>query len=319
MKLLIVIVNYRTPGLLIDCLRSLAPEVTALPGTQVVITDNNSGDDSLPRLRAEIDANHWNSWATLKPLPDNGGFAYGNNGAIRPALESADKPDYVFLLNPDTIVRTGAIGDLVKFMDSRPDVGIAGSRMEYADGTPQVSAYRFHSILSEFEHAMRLGPVTKALSRFRVPQPLPEQPAPCDWVCGASMMIRREVFEKIGLLDERYFMYYEEVDFCLRAKRTGFPCWIVPQARIVHLIGSPRGVSEVRAVSKRRPAYWFASRRHYFTQNHGRLYAVLADAVYATGFALWRIRRTIQRKPDADPPKFLWDLLRHSAFSPKPR
>src|SRR5687767_11896345 len=137
MKLLIVIVNYRTPGLLIDCLRSLAPEVAAVPGTQVVITDNNSGDDSLPRLRAEIDANNWNTWVTLKPLPNNAGFAYGNNGAIRPALKSGDKPDYVYLLNPDTIVRPGAIARLVQFMDEHPDVGISGSRCEYADGTPQ--------------------------------------------------------------------------------------------------------------------------------------------------------------------------------------
>src|SRR6185295_2987702 len=102
------------------------------------------------------DQNQWSSWATLLPLPANGGFAYGNNAGIRPYLESDDKPDYVLLLNPDTIIRPGGITELVKFMDARADVGIAGSRLEDPDGAPQISAFRFHSIFSEFEHAMRL-------------------------------------------------------------------------------------------------------------------------------------------------------------------
>ena len=120
------------------------------------------------------------------------------------------------------------------------------------------------------------------------------------------------MFEKVGLLDERYFMYYEEVDFCLRARRAGFTCWYVPASRVVHFVGAASQISDARKHRRRRPAYWFESRRRYFTQNHGRPYALLADAAYATAFALWRIRRAIQRKPDPDPPQFLTDFLRHS-------
>jgi GT2 family glycosyltransferase len=252
----------------------------------------------------------------MMPLPRNGGFAYGNNEGIRPFLASqTDKPDYVLLLNPDTVLHAGAVTELLKFMDARAEVGLAGSRLEDPDGTPQVSAFRFHSIASEFEHAMRLGPVSKVLGRWRVAPPVPSEPCPTAWVAGASLIIRREVFDKIGLLDERYFMYYEEVDFCLRAKRAGFPCWYVPSSRVIHLVGAASQISDARKHRKRRPAYWFESRRRYFVQNHGRVYALLADAAYATAFAFWRVRRLVQRKPDTDPPRFLWDFLRHSTWS----
>src|SRR5688500_13880044 len=107
MKLLVVIVNYRTADLTVDCLRSLAPEVAAVAGgVRVVVTDNLSGDDSVARIQRAIDDNGWGAWATLMPLPANGGFAYGNNAGIRPALEGPEneKPEYVLLLNPDTVV-----------------------------------------------------------------------------------------------------------------------------------------------------------------------------------------------------------------------
>lgn len=317
MKLHVVIVNYRTAGLTLDCLRSLAPQITAIDLARVVITDNLSGDDSVSRIQKAIDENGYGAWATVMPLPANGGFAYGNNAGVRPALESSEKPQYVLLLNPDTVLRPNAIDELIKFMDAHPDVGIAGSRLEDPDETVQVSAFRFHSLFSEFESGIKFGPVSKVLGRWRVAPPPPEHACPTDWVCGASMIIRREVFEKIGLLDERYFMYYEEVDFCLKARRAGFPCWYVPGSRVVHLVGSASQLSDARKHRKRRPAYWFASRRLYFTRNHGRIYAFLADASYATAFALWRIRRFIQRKPDTDPPRFLSDLIRYSLLGQK--
>ncbi len=109
MRLLIVIVNYRTADLTVDCLRSLEAEVGPACA-KVVVTDNLSGDDSVSKLQSAIESHRWQSWASLLPLPRNGGFAYGNNAGIRPALQSADPPDYVLLLNPDTIVRPARAG-----------------------------------------------------------------------------------------------------------------------------------------------------------------------------------------------------------------
>jgi N-acetylglucosaminyl-diphospho-decaprenol L-rhamnosyltransferase len=315
MRLLIVIVNYRSAPLAIDCLRSLKAEVSAIPGVHVVVTDGASPDDSVPQLRQAIADNAWGTWVTLQPLPNNGGFAYGNNEAVRPALAGGDPPDYVLLLNPDTVARPGAIGELLQFMDANPGVGIAGSRLEDPDGTPQRSAFRFHSAPAEFENTFRLGLVSK-LMRSRVVAPdVPQEACQTDWVSGASMIVRRKVFEDIGLLDERYFMYFEETDFCLRARRAGWTCWYVPASRVVHLVGQCSGVTDKRQPPRRRPVYWFDSRRRYFVKNHGRAYALLADMAWAAGMSVYRVRRLVQRKPDTDPPKFLADFLRRSTLA----
>ncbi len=196
-------------------------------------------------------------------------------------------------------------------MDAHPRVGIAGSRLEHPDGTPQRSAFRFHSILGELESGMRLGLVSRLLDRKIVAPPVPQGTCPTDWVAGASMMIRRQVFKDVGLMDEGYFMYFEEVDFCLRARRAGWPCWYVPASRVIHLVGQSSGVTDVKKARKRRPAYWFESRRRFFRQNIGPMRTLLANVAWAGGYALYRLRRPLQRKPDADPQGLLWDFMRH--------
>ena len=311
-RLLIVIVNYRTPTLTVDCLHALAREVNFVPGTKVIVVDNDSGDRSLEHIEVAIQTQGWSDWATILAAPRNGGYAFGNNLAIRPALVAPNPPDYFLLLNPDTIARSGAIKALVDFMEEHPHVGIAGSRLEDPDCTPQCSAFRFHTIWSELDAGLRLGVVSRLLSKWIVAPPVSEVACSTDWVAGASMIIRCEVFESVGLMDEAYFMYYEEVDFCLQAKKAGWSCWYVPESRVVHLVGQSSGVTNTKVPPKRRPQYWFDSRGRYFLKNHGRLYASLADFFWLLGFILWRGRKIVQRKPDCDPPQFLTDFFRHS-------
>lgn len=316
MRLLVVILNYRSASLCVDCLRSLAPEVAAVGDARVVVVDAPSGDDSMARIGRAIDENGWREWCELRPLARNGGFAYGNNEAIRPALAAADPPRYVLLLNPDTVIRPGAIRALLDFMDANPSAGIAGSRLEHPDGAPQRSAFRFPTVLSELESGLRLGPVSKVLRKRVVAPPVPEgdEPVRTDWVAGASMIVRREVFDAVGLLDDGYFMYFEEVDFCLRAARAGWPCWYVPASRVVHLVGQSSGVTDAAQATKRRPRYWFESRRRYFVRNHGRAKTALADLLWIAGFATFRARRVVQRKPDTDPANLLADFARNSVL-----
>jgi len=315
MKLLVVIVNYRTPDLTIDCLTSLASEMSTVPGTRVIVTDNASGADSVLSIQAAIDAHKWD-WATLMPLEKNGGFAAGNNAAIAPALKSEHPPQYVYLLNPDTVVLPDALRELVKFMDAHPDeAGIAGGRSVTPDGAVIQSAFRFHTVMSEFEGSIRLGVVSKALKKYIVAPPAVDQPARCDWVAGASMIVRREVFEKIGLLDEKYFMYYEETDFCLRAARAGFACWYVPSSKIIHLIGQSSGIVIGKSVPKRRPRYWFESRHRYFRLHFGFIRTILADFFWTAGFALHSVISALRGKPRTDPPWLLWDFVRYNVKS----
>ncbi|MBC7972779.1 MAG: glycosyltransferase family 2 protein [Verrucomicrobia bacterium] len=312
--LLVIVLNYRTADLTIDCLDSLADEISAIPGSYVVVTDNASSDGSAEKIAAAIDSKQWHTWAELMPLERNGGFAFGNNAAIRPVLESTVASPYVLLLNPDTVIRPGAVKALLAFMNDRPDVGIAGSRLEELDKTAQQSAFRFPNVMGELDFGLRLGIASKLLSRWAVVPEIADCPHQTDWVAGASMMIRREVFESIGLLDENYFMYFEEVDFCLRAYRAGWSCWYVPQSHVVHFVGQSSGVTDSKRPPKRLPTYWFDSRRRYFLKNHGWLYAALADTAWLLGFTLWRWRRVVQRKPDTDPPKIWSDFLMNSVF-----
>jgi GT2 family glycosyltransferase len=124
------------------------------------------------------------------------------------------------------------------------------------------------------------------------------------------MIIRTTVFLAIGLLDEGYFMYFEEVDFCHRARRAGWPCWYVPTAHVVHLVGQSSGVTNPSAARRRRPGYWFRARRRYFLVNYGRVATVLADLAWSLGHASYRLRRLVQRKPDTDSEWLLWDFIR---------
>lgn len=316
MDVLAVIVNYRTAELTEACLASVSAERQLVAGLRVALVENGSKDGSAERLLSAIASSGWDEWIDFIELEENRGFAYGNNAAIRPALDAADPPACILLLNPDTVVRPGGVKALVDFMEAHPDAGIAGSRLEEPDGTPQISAFRFPTIFGELEAGLRLGLATKLLGRWTVPAPLPKEACEMDWVSGASMLVRRAVFEECGLLDEGYFLYFEDPDFCLAARRNGWPCWYLPESRVVHLGSQATGVYETRQKPKRRPRYWFESRRRYFVKNHGVWYAACADIAWILGFVLWRMRRVVQRKQDQDPPKLLADFIRHSVLMP---
>lgn len=314
-SLLVVILNYRTPNLTIDCLHSLVEEVKSLPHTKVAVVDNDSGDRSYEKIKHAIETENWSDWASITASGHNGGYAFGNNIAIRPALAADHPPDYILLLNPDTTVRPGAFQVLLDFMGKNPQVGIAGSRLEEPDGTPQCSAFRFPTFWSELDSSLRLGVVSNLLAKWVVAPAVSDLACPTDWVAGASMIIRRQVFLDIGLIDEKYFMYFEELDFCLQAQQAGWSCWYIPESRVVHFVGQSSGVTNTKITPKRRPQYWFESRQRFFIKNYGFAYTCLADALWMLGFIVWQVRRLIQNKPDNDPPLFLEDFFRNSVIN----
>ena len=315
MRVIVLIVNYRTADLTIDALASLEPEIGAATDAQVVVVDNASEDGSYERIGAAVAARGWGSWATVLAAPSNGGFSSGNNFGLAWALERWPAPRYVHLLNPDTVVRPGALAHLIAFMDANPTVGIAGSRLEDPDGRPQCSAFRFPTVLGELEATARFGPLTRLLVDQVIAPPISTEACACDWVAGASMIIRREVFDAIGLLDDRYFMYYEEVDFTVRARRAGWTCWYVPESRVVHLVGQSSGVTDARHARRRRPDYWFESRRRYLLTHLGRRAAVAADLAFFCGSLARWARLVIERKPLDTPEHLFADLARHSVLA----
>jgi N-acetylglucosaminyl-diphospho-decaprenol L-rhamnosyltransferase len=311
---LVVIVNYRTAKLVVECLGSLEVEVHSHPGAAVTIVDNASGDGSAEAISAAIAQRGWSSWATLLPSPLNGGFSSGNNFAVRPALASDHAPDYFWLLNPDTLVRPGALQAFIDFMNTHPKAGICGGSLESEEGLLWPFAFRFPSLLSEVERGFSFSLTSRLLSRWKVVRPMNDYPQRVDWVAGASFVVRRSVFETIGLMDDSYFLYFEETDFCLRARRAGIECWYVPDSRVMHISGQSTGVTAKTTVPKRLPDYWFDSRRRYFIKNHGRLYAAATDTAWIFAFLLGRLRCWLQRKENPVLPNYFADFFRHSAL-----
>jgi N-acetylglucosaminyl-diphospho-decaprenol L-rhamnosyltransferase len=313
----IVIVTYKTPELTIESLRSVESE-RSTPGLRirVVVIDNDSGD--LPVIARAVENNHWTSWITLVAAPKNGGFAYGNNLGIQRANADAS-PDYVYLLNPDAQVRPGAIGALVRFLEAHRDVGIAGSSFEDLDGSDWPIAFRFPSLFSELDSGLEFGLVTRLLRRWVVARRMSKADQPVDWICGASMLIRPAVFTAISGLDENYFLYFEETDFCYRAKQAGFPTWYVPESRVMHIRGQSTTLTDMTKGPRRMPGYWFESRRRYYAVTFGIGHAIAIDVVTALAHSLGLVKRIFQGRMDTAVPHFVRDIARHSIVWPRNR
>lgn len=316
MKLLIVIVNYKITQLTIDCLKSLESEIHTVPDAHVALCENGTGPEAVDQLQSAITEHGWSHWVTLTSIYPNRGFTGGNNAVIRPAITSASQtpPEYVLLLNADTLVHRGALKALADFMDGHPKAGIAGSCLENPDGTVQRSAFNFFSLGSQFAAGLRWGFLERVFPHWVIAPPPPAEAAMADWVSGASLIVRKQVLEQIGILDEGLYTYFDDVDLCLRASRVGWQVWYVPSSRIIHLCGQSTGVDQRAAPPKRKPSYWFQARRRFFLKNYGPIKTTLCDTVFILGYTLWRVRRWIQRKPDHDPPCFLRDFIRHSVL-----
>ena len=306
----VIVVTYRSAQLTIDCLRSIDAQ-RAIEGMRIrcVIVDNASGDT--PAIARAIEAEGWAPWARVVTAERNGGFAYGNNVGVRAVYEHG-RPDYLHLLNPDTVLRSGAIEALVRFLEADPRVGVAGGIFENADASEWAIAFRFPSLLGEVEQGLQWGAATRVLSRWQVPMHMGSTAQPVDWVSGASMMVRREVFDTVGGLDEGFFLYFEETEFCFRAKAAGYTVWYAPQSRVMHIAGQSTKVTEREAAPRRLPGYWFESRRRYYALTYNPGYAMLVDV--ATVLAAWggSLKRIVLLRPRTQVPHFLRDLAAHS-------
>jgi N-acetylglucosaminyl-diphospho-decaprenol L-rhamnosyltransferase len=312
-KLLVIVLNYKTTRLTIDCLQSLEREIAARPDAAAAVVENGSGDDAAQQLRETIDTRAWNPWVELIPLGENLGFTAGNNLVMRRALASPDPPEYFLLLNSDTVVLPGAVDALVRFMDEHPRAGIAGSRLEFPTGLVQGSPFRFQGLLSELDRGLAVGPFSRVAARWTVYRPKPCSASPVDWVAGASMMLRSETIGSAGLLDEGFFAYFEDMDYCLTARRHGWQTWYVPESRVIHLEGASSQIRQGPYATP--PRYWFQARTRYFQKNHGAAQAMLVDSALIAGCSIGYIYAILRRRQPAESLGKLKDAMRHSVFA----
>jgi N-acetylglucosaminyl-diphospho-decaprenol L-rhamnosyltransferase len=276
----IIIVNYRTPRHVVECLCSLMTDKPLLSMSRIVIVENCSGDDSYDTLRDAIEKHGWSEHVHLLTAANNRGFGAGNNLAIQYYLHQAQHPapEYIMCLNPDTIVPCGAIGHLRETLDRDPTVGIVGSQLRDAMGTLQRSCHALPSISGEFcegVNAALLNRLLRDSGTNREGSDLGD----CEWVSGGAFMIKTSVLRQVGLFDEQFFLYFEEVDLGRRVAVAGYGIQLAKKSIITHLEGCSTG-SRNRLESN---VAWQASRRIYFRKHHGRLGLLAADAARTLG------------------------------------
>ncbi len=264
-RLCVVIVNYNTAQLTLNCIESLTGQIDCSKD-RVVVVDNNSEETDIQHLKRGVEKAGLSTWVTIIASPVNGGFAAGNNLGIK-----AVQAEYYLLTNADTILRPKAIAELLRAASAHPRGGLFSPRLEWQDGEPQISCFRFHSPVSEFINSASTALLTRLLRTFDVPLPTIDEVSRPEWTSFACVLVRKEVFDNIGLLDQEYFMYFEDVEFCRRAKSSGYEIINWPAAHVVHLRGQSSGLKKKQREKKRLPAYYYLSRARYFTQFYGRM------------------------------------------------
>jgi len=279
----IVVINFRTAGLVRNCLAALGPELEEVDA-RVVVVDNFSNDGSADEIAEWLRTGPlWKSRIFLIRSPSNAGFSGGNNTGV-----AAFDADHILLLNSDTLVREGALKAMLAASAREKDAGIIAPRLEDEDGTPQISCFRTHSPLSEFLYAAETAPLDRLFSFAVVPTPVSDRPVGCDWVSFACVLIKRKALDDAGPMDEGYFMYFEDADYCRALKKLGWRIVYEPSARVVHLRGGSSPVKSSLKAKKRPPAYYYAARTRYFRKAFGPF------GLYAANF-LWLLGRGVAR------------------------
>jgi N-acetylglucosaminyl-diphospho-decaprenol L-rhamnosyltransferase len=278
MDLSIVILNYNTREHLRTCLESLWAEgSTSVSGgaieAEVFVVDNASVDGSAEMVTADF------PWVTLVRSPRNGGFAYGNNQALQRAVGDA-----ILVLNPDTLVPRGGIAQLMAKLAQHPEAGVIGPKLLKPDGsihlacrrsfpTPSVAFYRLSGLSRLFPRSPRFG-------RYNLTFVNPDRPIEVDSVCGACLLVRRTVVERVGLLDERFFMYGEDLDWCLRTRQAGWTVRYEPSIVVQHQHGAASRKRAVRTTYHFFRAMDLFYRKHYVDRYHPLVTGMVRTAIY---------------------------------------
>jgi N-acetylglucosaminyl-diphospho-decaprenol L-rhamnosyltransferase len=225
MDVSLIILNYKSKGLVHQCIKTvkLYPSKAAV---EIIVVDNAS-EDGIGKMLAERHPD-----VRFIPSPVNGGFAHGNNLGL-----AAAKGRYALIMNPDITVRAGAIDELVTFMDAHPDVGVCGPKLVRPDGSLDDSCYREPTIGIPAYRRTPLGRLPagrKAVAHYTMADKGRDETMDVDWLLGAVLMVRREALLKVGMLDERYFLYFEDADWCRRFRDAGYRVVYHPESEMVH-------------------------------------------------------------------------------------
>ena len=291
-KIAVIVLNFRTPEITIACLKTLAQESAACPSMRVVLVDNASEDDSVSKIQSAISENQWDlTWLEFRPLEKNLGFAGGNNAIMRELMSLAEPPEYILLLNSDTILSGRAIAYCSQIMESDSSIGAMSCMLRNADGSVQNVCRRFPTPLRESARAFGLPWIFPSLFRWA---DLEDRgwdrsagPRNIDWIGGAFFFVRTKAIKEVGFLDEDFFFYGEDCEYCFRLRKHGWGIRFDPGAEIVHFGGSSSDSTRVR--NREKDIHTWKARLLIQRKCYGRLAEMFVHGAYITMFALRRL------------------------------
>lgn len=290
-RIVISIINYRTRDLTLNCLRSVLEDIGTLDA-RIVVVDNASGDGSDDAIADWIAAQPADIPVELLRSPTNTGFSGGHNQAI-----AAVQADYYLLLNSDAVLRPGFLRAILAAGAAHPEAGFIAPRIETETGDVQVSQFRFHNPWSELIRAAGAGPITRALGRHVVALDPPADPQAVEWASFACILLNGKMVQAVGPMDEGYFLYFEDVEYCLRAGRAGWSIALAPEAVAVHFRGGSGPVKQNAKARKRLPAYYYSSRTRFLYQAHGGMGLLGANLLWHLGRSLAWLRACFGGRP----------------------
>lgn len=288
----VVVVSFNTRDLVRECLRTLFDETAGLR-CEVIVIDNDSSDGSADMIEAEFPN------VRLIRSATNLGFAAANNRGFAIA-----QGRYVVLLNSDAFLKPGALRRSVTHMEANPRVGLGGARLIGRDESWQPSARMFPSLLNDLLTISGLAakfPKSRFMGRVDRTWADPMEAAPVDWVPGAFTIIRRKILDEVGYFDERFFLYYEEVDLCRRVRAAGYEVWYWPDVVTVHLGGeSSKTVKRVRlsAVGSQLALWRMRSALLYYRKHHGAMGAWSTRMLETAWHRMRTIRNALSSRPE---------------------
>lgn len=294
------------------------------PRFKLIVIDNDSSDSTVPWLEAffseevKVTENESNisdsAQVILLATGENSGFGSGCNKGV--AL--AEEADYIWFLNPDTQVEIDSAHELLKCLEADPTISSVGSVLKNEKGTVRSGAFRFPHLCTVFLSTIKFGLLDKLFPNKTITYDSSHDLKPVDWLTGASFMIRREHFDLVGGFDEKFFLYFEEVDLFFRLKQQGFKAVSCNKSVIYHISGASTGVNKQGQLGllPRKPKYWFESRRHFYLKNYGRLYFLLIDMAFVLASLLERVKGVVLKKNVTRAEYIIRDVIAHSALKP---
>jgi GT2 family glycosyltransferase len=300
--LTISIINYRTGPMTLECVRSALADIGDL-NAHVVVVDNASEDGSAEEIAAWIAAQPLGTPVTLVRSDSNTGFSGGHNQGM-----AAVPAEQYLILNSDALLRPGFLRAILAAADAHPEAGLIAPRIETEQGDEQVSCFRFHSPWSELIRGAASGPVTRILQRYVVPLEPPVDPTQVEWASFACILLRGRMVAEIGPMDEGYFLYFEDAEYCLRARGAGWRIALAPQAVAVHFRGGSGPVKALEKARRQLPTYFYRSRTRFFRQAYGMLGPFLANLMWLLGRVIAQLRRLTGRAVPPAVENERWDI-----------